>query len=189
MRDYRLTPLREAIGLVSQETFLFGASLRENIAYGRPNAGDAEIFRVLEAAQLRDFVSSLPDGIDTVVGERGGTLSGGQKQRVAIARALLLDPQILILDESTSSVDTETERALQEALSDLMRGRTTLIISQRIASVAGAHEIVVLEAGQIVQRGRHYDLVDMPGLYREMYEMQVAADVTDRVEPSSVPDF
>ena len=124
VRDYRIAPLRASIGIVSQETFLFGANLRENISYGRPDATDAAILQAAEAAQLGDFIHSLPNGLDTVIGERGTTLSGGQKQRVAIARALLLDPRILILDESTSSVDTETERALQEALSELMKGRT-----------------------------------------------------------------
>lgn len=188
IRDYRTAPLREAIGIVSQETFLFGASLRENISYGRPDATEARIFRAVEAAQLDDFLTSLPEGLDTEIGERGSILSGGQKQRVAIARALLLDPRVLILDESTSSVDTETERALQEALSGLMQGRTTLIISQRIASVAGADEIVVLDEGQIVQRGRHSDLLENQGLYRDMYQMQVDSESAAAVEPSSVAD-
>ncbi len=184
IRDYRIAPLRAAIGIVSQETFLFGANLRENISYGRPDATDATILQAAEAAQLGDFIRSLPDGLDTAIGERGTTLSGGQKQRVAIARALLLDPRILILDESTSSVDTETERALQEALSELMKGRTTLIISQRVASVVGADEIVVLDAGSIVQRGRHKALLESPGLYRDMYEMQVDAESLHVAEPS-----
>lgn len=184
IRDYRIAPLRAAIGIVSQETFLFGANLRENISYGRPDATDATILQAAEAAQLGDFIRSLPDGLDTAIGERGTTLSGGQKQRVAIARALLLDPRILILDESTSSVDTETERALQEALSDLMKGRTTLIISQRVASVVGADEIVVLDAGSIVQRGLHKALLESPGLYRDMYEMQVDAESLHVAEPS-----
>ena len=184
IRDYRIAPLRAAIGIVSQETFLFGANLRENISYGRPDATDATILQAAEAAQLGDFIRSLPDGLDTAIGERGTTLSGGQKQRVAIARALLMDPRILILDESTSSVDTETERALQEALSDLMKGRTTLIISQRVASVVGADEIVVLDAGSIVQRGRHKALLESPGLYRDMYEMQVDAESLHVAEPS-----
>ena len=188
IRDYRTAPLREAIGIVSQETFLFGASLRENISYGRPDATEARIFRAVEAAQLEDFLTSLPEGLDTEIGERGSTLSGGQKQRIAIARALVLDPRVLILDESTSSVDTETERALQEALSGLMQGRTTLIISQRIASVAGADEIVVLDEGQIVQRGRHSDLLENQGLYRDMYQMQVDSESAAVVEPSSVAD-
>ena len=186
IRDYRIAPLRAAIGIVSQETFLFGANLRENISYGRPDATDEAILQAAEAAQLGDFIRSLPEGLDTVIGERGTTLSGGQKQRVAIARALLLDPRILILDESTSSVDTETERALQEALSELMKGRTTLIISQRVASVVGADEIVVLDGGRIVQRGRHSGLLENPGLYRDMYEMQVDSESAAVAEPSPV---
>ena len=188
VRDYRIAPLRASIGIVSQETFLFGANLRENISYGRPDATDAAILQAAEAAQLGDFIRSLPDGLNTVIGERGTTLSGGQKQRVAIARALLLDPRILILDESTSSVDTETERALQEALSELMKGRTTLIISQRVASVVGADEIVVLDGGRIVQRGRHAGLLEMAGLYRDMYDMQVDAESAAVAEPSAVGD-
>ena len=188
VRDYRIAPLRASIGIVSQETFLFGANLRENISYGRPDATDGTILQAAEAAQLGDFIRSLPDGLDTVVGERGTTLSGGQKQRVAIARALLLDPRILILDESTSSVDTETERALQEALSELMKGRTTLIISQRVASVVGADEIVVLDGGRIVQRGRHSGLLEMAGLYRDMYDMQVDSESAAVAEPSPVGD-
>ena len=188
VRDYRIAPLRASIGIVSQETFLFGANLRENISYGRPDATDGTILQAAEAAQLGDFIRSLPDGLDTVIGERGTTLSGGQKQRVAIARALLLDPRILILDESTSSVDTETERALQEALSELMKGRTTLIISQRVASVVGADEIVVLDGGRIVQRGRHSGLLEMAGLYRDMYDMQVDSESAAVAEPSPVGD-
>ena len=188
VRDYRIAPLRASIGIVSQETFLFGANLRENISYGRPDATDETILQAAEAAQLGDFIRSLPDGLDTVIGERGTTLSGGQKQRVAIARALLLDPRILILDESTSSVDTETERALQEALSELMKGRTTLIISQRVASVVGADEIVVLDGGRIVQRGRHSGLLEMAGLYRDMYDMQVDSESAAVAEPSPVGD-
>ena len=188
VRDYRIAPLRASIGIVSQETFLFGANLRENISYGRPDATDAAILQAAEAAQLGDFIRSLPDGLNTVIGERGTTLSGGQKQRTAIARALLLDPRILILDESTSSVDTETERALQEALSELMKGRTTLIISQRVASVVGADEIVVLDGGRIVQRGGHSDLLQMAGLYRDMYDMQVDSESAAVAEPSQAGD-
>ena len=185
IRDFQIAPLRAAIGIVSQETFLFGANLRENISYGRPDAGDAEIMQAADAAQLGEFIRSLPEGLETKIGERGTTLSGGQKQRVAIARALLLDPRILILDESTSSVDTETERALQEALAELMKGRTTLIISQRIASVVGAEEIVVLESGRIVQRGGHVELQRQSGLYRDMFDMQVDSESAAVAESSA----
>ena len=173
IRDLTFRALRQHIGLVAQETFLFAASIRENISYGRPDATEKDIAAAAKAAQAQEFISQFPDGYDTHVGERGVTLSGGQKQRVAIARALLLDPRVLILDESTSAVDTRTEAALQIALKALMRGRTTFIIAQRVSSVREANEIVVLDEGRIVQRGTHDDLVTQPGLYRDMYEYQL----------------
>ena len=173
IRDLTFRALRQHIGLVAQETFLFAASIRENISYGRPDATEEGVIAAARAAQAHEFIAQLPDGYDTHVGERGVTLSGGQKQRVAIARALLLDPRVLILDESTSAVDTRTEAALQEALQELMRGRTTFIIAQRVSSVREAHEIVVLDEGRIVQRGRHEELVTREGLYRDMYVYQL----------------
>ena len=173
IRDLTFRALRQHIGLVAQETFLFAASIRENISYGRPDATEEGIIAAAKAAQAHDFISEIPDGYDTHVGERGVTLSGGQKQRIAIARALLLDPRVLVLDESTSAVDTRTEAALQDALKELMRGRTTFIIAQRISSVREANEIVVLDQGQIVQRGRHGDLVTQDGLYHDMYVYQL----------------
>lgn len=173
IRDLTFRALRQHIGLVAQETFLFAASIRENISYGRPDATEKEIIAAAKAAQAHDFIKQFPDGYETHVGERGVTLSGGQKQRVAIARALLLDPRVLILDESTSAVDTRTEAALQEALNELMRGRTTFIIAQRVSSVREANEIVVLDEGRIVQRGIHSELVDQTGLYRDMYVYQL----------------
>ena len=173
IRDLTFRALRQHIGLVAQETFLFAATIKENISYGRPDATDQGIIAAARAAQAHDFIMQIPDGYETHVGERGVTLSGGQKQRIAIARALLLDPRVLVLDESTSAVDTRTEAALQEALKALMRGRTTFIIAQRISSVREANEIVVLDEGRIVQRGRHSDLVTQPGLYRDMYVYQL----------------
>lgn len=173
IRDLTFRALRQHIGLVAQETFLFAASIRENISYGRPDATEKDIVAAARAAQAHDFIDEFPDGYDTHVGERGVTLSGGQKQRVAIARALLLDPRVLILDESTSAVDTRTEAALQLALKELMRGRTTFIIAQRVSSVREASEIVVLDEGRIVQRGTHDELVSQPGLYRDMYVYQL----------------
>lgn len=173
IRDLSFRALRQHIGLVAQETFLFAASIRENISYGRPDATEQGVIAAAKAAQAHDFIMEFPDGYDTHVGERGVTLSGGQKQRVAIARALLLDPRVLILDESTSAVDTRTEAALQLALQELMRGRTTFIIAQRVSSVREANEIVVLDEGQIVQRGIHNELVTQPGLYRDMYVYQL----------------
>ena len=172
VRDLTIASLRAQIGIVHQEPFVFAASIRENIAYGRPDATRAQVLAAAKAAQIDAFVETLPNRYETVVGERGMTLSGGQKQRVAIARALVLDPRILILDESTSSVDAWTERAIQNALREAQRGRTTLIISQRIRSVQHAQEIVVLEQGEIVQRGRHEDLIETDGLYREMWSAQ-----------------
>ena len=174
VRNVRMASLRAQIGIVHQEPFVFATSIRENIAYGRPGATDEQVEAAARAAQIHDFVAGLPRGYATPVGERGVTLSGGQKQRIAIARALLLDPRILVLDESTSSVDTWTERAIQEALSEAQRDRTTLIISQRIRSVREAAEIIVLEQGRIVQRGRHEALVEQEGLYRDMWLTQEA---------------
>jgi ATP-binding cassette subfamily B protein len=172
VREARLASLRAQIGIVHQEPFVFATSIRENIAYGRPGATDEQVEAAARAAQIHDFIVDLPNGYLTQVGERGVTLSGGQKQRIAIGRALLLDPRILVLDESTSNVDTWTERAIQEALTEAQRGRTTLIISQRIRSVRTAAEIIVLEQGRIAQRGTHEELIEAAGLYREMWLTQ-----------------
>ncbi len=174
VRDLTIDSLRAQIGIVHQEPFVFADTIRANIAYGRPDATREQVVTAARLAQIHGFIETLPDGYETVVGERGVTLSGGQKQRVAIARALVLDPRILILDESTSSVDTWTERAIQDALREAQQGRTTLIISQRIRSVRHVAEIIVLDHGAIVQRGRHEDLIETDGLYREMWETQEA---------------
>ncbi len=174
VRGVTLDSLRAQVGIVHQEPFIFADSVRANIAYGRPAATRQQVVAAAKLAQIHDFIETLPNGYETVVGERGVTLSGGQKQRAAIARALVLDPRILILDESTSSVDTWTERAIQNALREAQRGRTTLIISQRIRSVRHAAEIIVLDQGAIVQRGRHEALIAQEGLYREMWAAQEA---------------
>jgi ATP-binding cassette subfamily B protein len=160
VRDVTIESLRGQIGIVLQETTLFSGTIRENIAFGRPDAGDEEITAAAKAAAAHEFILSFPDGYDTLVGERGSTLSGGQKQRVAIARALLMDPHILILDDSTSSVDLNTEYEIQNALDKLMEGRTSFVIAQRISTVLNADEILVLDQGEIVARGVHEELME-----------------------------
>ncbi len=167
--------LRAAIGIVPQDTVLFNDSIHYNIAYGRPGASDEEIERVARLARIHDFIAELPDGYQTVVGERGLKLSGGEKQRVAIARAMLKDPRILVFDEATSSLDTHTEEEIQKSLDEVSRGRTTLVIAHRLSTVVEADEIVVLEAGRIVERGRHQTLLDQAGVYAAMWARQQKA--------------
>jgi ATP-binding cassette subfamily B multidrug efflux pump len=168
-----LKSLRSQIGIVLQTSLLFSTTIQENIAYGRVDASEDEIVAAAKAARAHDFILSFPKGYDTVVGERGVTLSGGQRQRVAIARALLMNPRILILDDATSSVDTQTEYLIQQALNELMRDRTTFVIAQRLSTVKRADLILVLQEGRIVQRGRHAELVEQPGLYQEIYNLQL----------------
>ncbi len=172
LRDLSLASLRKHVGIVHQDTFLFSATIRENISYGKPDASIEEIMEASKTARLHDFIMSLPDGYDTWVGERGITLSGGQKQRVAIARAILLNPSILIMDDSTSSVDSETEYLIQQALGELSVGRTTFIIAHRLRSVQTANMILVLKDGQIVERGTHNELLSKNGAYRQIYALQ-----------------
>jgi ATP-binding cassette, subfamily B, multidrug efflux pump len=173
VRELELDSLRRNVGIVMQETLLFSATVRENIAFGRPEATDDEVIAAAKAARAWGFIQDLPDGLDAVIGERGVNLSGGQKQRLAIARALLINPRILILDDATASVDTETEHLIQQALKELMRGRTTFIIAQRLLSLKQADQIIVLEHGRIVQRGTHAELVEQEGLYRRIYDLQL----------------
>jgi len=173
VRRLRLKELRRHIGIVLQDPFLFSQTIGENIAYGRPDASFEEIVAAAEAARAHDFILNTPDGYDTRVGERGVTLSGGQKQRIAIARALLTDPRILILDDSTSSVDTETEHLIQEALAILMEGRTTFVIAQRLLTLKQADCILVLDHGEIVERGTHEELLTNDGLYKRIYDLQL----------------
>ncbi len=174
VREVDLVSLRRQIGIVLQTSLLFSESVAENIAFGRPKATDEEIIAAAKAAQAHDFIMRLPDGYSTIVGERGMTLSGGQRQRVAIARALLMDPRILILDDSTSSVDTETEHLIQQALDRLMAGRTTFVIAHRMSTVRRADLILVMDQGRIIERGKHDELLAMNGLYREIYELQLS---------------
>ena len=172
VRQWDLATLRANVAFVQQETFLFSDTIRDNIAYGRSDASLDDVIAAAKAAQAHDFIARLPQGYDTTLGERGVNLSGGQKQRLAIARALLLNPRILVLDEATSSVDTETEREIQGALETLMAGRTTFIIAQRISSVMNADEICVLADGRIVERGTHPELLVLGGLYQQTHELQ-----------------
>jgi ATP-binding cassette subfamily B multidrug efflux pump len=173
LRDVTLDSLRSQIGIVLQESTLFSGAIRENIAFGKPDATLEQIQSAAQAAAAHDFIMSFPQGYDTHVGERGQTLSGGQKQRLAIARALLLDPRILILDDSTSSVDLNTEAQIQKALDTLMKGRTSFVIAQRIGTVINADKILVLERGQIAAQGRHTDLMENEPIYAEIYNSQL----------------
>ncbi|HXF61043.1 MAG TPA: ABC transporter ATP-binding protein [Caldilineaceae bacterium] len=173
VRRLKLKSLRRQIGIVLQAPFLFNATIAENIAYGRPNAPMSEIEAAAKAAAAHDFIMSFPAGYQTMVGERGVTLSGGQKQRIAIARAILCNPRILVLDDSTSSVDTETEHLIQQALAVLMEGRTTFVIAQRLLTLKSADMILVLDKGRIIQRGTHEALLAEGGLYREIYDLQL----------------
>jgi ATP-binding cassette subfamily B protein len=184
VRQLKLDVLREQIGIVLQDTFLFSMSIGDNIAYGRPDATREQIIAAAKAAMIHDHIASLPDGYDTVVGERGVSLSGGQKQRVAIARALVMDPKILILDDATSSVDTETEYEIQQALQSAMRGRTTLVIAHRLLSLKNADEILVLDSGRIVERGNHQSLLEREGAYARIYDLQLK----DQEELAAVAD-
>jgi ATP-binding cassette subfamily B protein len=181
LRDVTLDSLRSRIGIVLQETTLFSGSIRDNIAFGKPDATIEEIEAAAKAAAAHDFIMSFPEGYNTHVGERGTTLSGGQKQRVAIARALLLNPRILILDDSTSSVDLNTEAQIQKALDILMEGRTSFVIAQRISTVMSADKILVLDKGEVVAQGKHADLMENNPIYAEIYNSQILINETSRV--------
>jgi ATP-binding cassette subfamily B protein len=173
IRDVTLDSLRKSIGIVQQDVFLFIGTIRDNIAYGRPEATQEDIERAAKAARIHDFIESLPYGYNEWVGERGVTLSGGQKQRIAIARTLLVDPRILIFDDSTASVDSQTEYLIQQALQELMTGRTTFVIAQRLRTVMRADEILVLQRGRVVQRGKHAELLEQEGLYRRIFDLEL----------------
>ena len=173
VKDVTLSSLRRNVGIVMQDAFVFAASIKDNIAYGLDHVDMDRVVRAAKIAQLHDFIEGLPNGYDTWVGERGVTLSGGQRQRLAIARTILLDPPVLILDDSTSSVDMETEHRLQQALVDVIRGRTTFVIAHRLSTVRRADMILALENGEIVERGTHDQLLERGGLYRRIYDLQL----------------
>jgi ATP-binding cassette subfamily B protein len=190
VRSVKLASLRRSIGIVAQDPFLFSATVRDNIAFGRADATDEEVEHAARLAQAHDFVERLPEGYDTVIGERGITLSGGQRQRIAIARALVLEPRILIFDDATASVDATTEARIRLGLREAMRGRTTLIIAHRLSTIALADELVVLDGGRIAARGTHDDLIRTSPVYREIYEhglleREFAERVEQRAEASA----
>jgi len=186
VRDVTLTSLRSQIGFVLQETLLFTASVRDNIAFGKPDATDEEVIAAAIAADAHRFIMEMPEGYNTEIGERGVTLSGGQRQRIAIARALLIQPKILILDDATSSVDTRTENAIQEALAPIMQDRLTFIIAQRLSSIRDADMILVIDHGQIVQRGTHDELIQQPGMYQDIYHVQMEEQERARVQMQAI---
>jgi len=173
IRDFTLASLRRNVGIVQQDIFLFSATIQDNIAYGASGATKEDVIEAAKVAQLHDHIMSLPHGYDTWVGERGATLSGGQRQRLSIARTVLIDPPVLILDDSTSSVDVETERMIHQAMTDVMKGRTTFIIAHRLSSVREADHIIVLKDGEIAEQGSHAELMAVGGTYREIYDLQL----------------
>ena len=177
-RDWNLTSLRSQIAFIEQDVFLFARSIAQNIAFGKPGASRAEIERAARIAQAEEFITQLPDGYDTVLGERGVTLSGGQRQRLAIARAVLLDAPVLILDDATSAIDSMTEDSLQQAVQAAARGRTTLVITNRLSQVQWADRIVVLQRGQIVAQGSHLELSGGNALYQKLFASLQAMEVS-----------
>ena len=186
IREYGVRALREMIGMVTQESFLFNGSIRENLLFGKPNATDKELLEAAEAANARDFIERLPNGLSSVVGERGVKLSVGEKQRLSIARALLKDPPILILDEATASVDTATERLIQQALENLMFHRTCIVIAHRLSTIVRADQILVLDRGRIIERGTHSDLLSLGGKYARLCEQSFLETPEGDLEPAAL---
>jgi ABC-type multidrug transport system fused ATPase/permease subunit len=181
IRDVKLSSLRSNVVTAQQDVFLFSSTIKENIAYGDTDADMDKIIEVAKAAQLHDFIEALPEGYDTWVGERGDTLSGGEKQRLSIARTLLVDPSVLILDDSTASVDSETERLIRQALNTLIQGRTTFIITHRLTLIKNADLILMFKDGELVQHGKHEELVAQEGEYKEVYESQLMIDQESKI--------
>jgi ATP-binding cassette, subfamily B, bacterial len=178
VRDLSFKALSDLVGVVSQETYLFHASVRENLRFAKPDATDEEIERAAEAARIHHVLAALPEGYDTIVGERGYRFSGGEKQRIAIARTILRNPPILVLDEATSSLDTETERLVQEALDRLSEGRTTIAIAHRLSTVRDADQIVVLDHGRVVERGTYDELIDAGGRFAALAARDAEVDLS-----------
>jgi ATP-binding cassette subfamily B protein len=185
VRDVTLASLRDVVGVVTQDAHMFHDTIRANLAYARPDVTEAELWDVIDAAHIGALVRSLPDGLDTLVGDRGYRLSGGEKQRLAIARLLLKAPAVVVLDEATAHLDSESEVAVQRALAAALTGRTSLVIAHRLSTVREADQILVVEDGRIVDRGRHDELITRGGLYAELYRTQFAADQRDH--PVDVP--
>jgi ATP-binding cassette subfamily B protein/subfamily B ATP-binding cassette protein MsbA len=187
VRDAELASFRRLLGIVEQDVFLFDGTVADNIRYADPAADDARVERAARAASAHDFIAALPQGYATAIGERGVRLSGGQRQRIAIARALLADPRILILDEATSNLDTESERAIQEALQSLMRDRTSFVIAHRLSTIMHADRIVVLKDGRIAEMGTHEELMERSGQYRQMVLVQTAPPAAPRAAAQGAP--
>ena len=194
LRDLQLASLAEHIGMVTQETYLFHDTIRANLLYAKPQATQGELEAACRAANIHAFIAGLPEGYDTIVGERGYRLSGGEKQRVAIARVILKDPRVLILDEATSHLDSESEALIQRALERVMAGRTSLVIAHRLSTILSADQILVIDQGRLVQQGTHEALLAQGGLYRDLYERQFSVveksgDSTADQTPGPEPDL
>jgi len=187
VRDVQVDTLRDQIGIVLQDTFLFSTSVMDNIRYGRLDATDEEVIEAAKMVAAHDFIERLPDGYDTVLGERGGGLSQGQRQLIAIARVALMNPRILILDEATSSVDTRTERVIQAAFERLLEGRTSFVIAHRLSTIRDADQVLMLKAGEIIERGDHHSLLDQQGAYYDLYMSQFREEDDEAITPQPQP--